>query len=249
MDGKNQETEIGGHNRNFRSTLWTVVLRAKDLSSPDRREALEKLIESYWKPVYFFIRRKGNDAESSKDLVQGFFTALLERNFLKHVERGRGKFRSFLLTALERFMADEFDKENAKKRGGGRSILSLDYELAESQLGARAASKETPDQIYNRDWTLRVLAQALQTLREEYSSQGHQDEFEAIRLHLAQGAQGGPSYAEVGQKLGLTEDQVRKRIYLGRKAYRDNILEVIRGYTESEEAAHEEINDLFSSLS
>lgn len=243
------ETEIGGPKRSFRSTLWTVVLKAKDLTSPDRKGALESLIKAYWKPLYLFIRRKGNDREASKDIAQGFFTALLEKNYLKHVERGRGKFRTFLLTALERYMADEYDKETAKKRGGGRTFLSLDFEQAESQLGARIASKEAADEIYNRDWTLRVLAQALKTVREEYASQGNESEFEAIRLHLAEGAQGALSYKEVGQKLGLTEDQVRKRIYLGRKAYRDSILEVIRGYTESEETAREELNDLFSSLS
>jgi len=107
------DTAIGGPKKEFQSTLWTVVLAAKDPASKDRRDALQKLIESYWKPVYLFIRRRGNDRETGKDLAQGFFTALLERNFLQYVQRDRGKFRTFLLTALEHFMADEHDRTPA----------------------------------------------------------------------------------------------------------------------------------------
>jgi RNA polymerase sigma-70 factor (ECF subfamily) len=110
MSAPDDDTAIGGAKRSFQSTLWTVVLAAKDPSSPDRREALQQLIETYWKPVYLFIRRRGNDREASKDLAQGFFTALLERQFLQYVQRDRGKFRTFLLTALEHFMADEHDR-------------------------------------------------------------------------------------------------------------------------------------------
>src|SRR5438045_2374386 len=97
-DGPHGDTSIGGAKRGFQSTLWTVVLTAKDPSSRDRRDALQQLIEAYWKPVYLFIRRRGNDREAAKDLAQGFFTALLDRNFLQYVDRGRGKFRTFLLT-------------------------------------------------------------------------------------------------------------------------------------------------------
>ncbi|HEV3029765.1 MAG TPA: sigma-70 family RNA polymerase sigma factor, partial [Planctomycetota bacterium] len=139
------DTGIGGARRAFQSTLWTVVLAAKDLSAPDRRQALQTLIQTYWKPVYLFIRRRGNDREVSKDLAQGFFTALLERNFLQYVQRDRGKFRTFLLTALEHFMADERDRAQALKRGGGRASLSLDFASAETEISRDPAAPDSLD--------------------------------------------------------------------------------------------------------
>lgn len=242
------ETGIGGGPHAFQSTLWTVVLTAKDPKAPDRRDALETLIRTYWKPVYFFVRRKGNDGESAKDLVQGFFTALLEKNFLQYVERDRGKFRTFLLTALEHFMADEFDRAKAQKRGGGQSPLPLDFVAAETEASRQPASDETPDRVFRREWAMRVMAQALQNVRDEFASSGRAVEFEALRLHLSYTGPQAPSYADVARTLGVSEGDVRNRIHRTRARYREAILEVIRSYTESEESAREELRDLFTAF-
>lgn len=236
---------MGGPNRAFASTLWSVVLSARDPGAPGRREALQTLIESYWKPVYFFIRRKGADAEAAKDLAQGFFAALLERNFLQYVRQDRGRFRTFLLTALEHFLADEHDRAQALKRGGGRQAFSLDFGGAEREMSGPA---DPPDRAFRRDWALRVLARGLEALRSSFERGGRLEEFEALRLHLAAGAEKPPSYADLAGRLGITEQDVANRIHRARGAYRETILEVIRAYSETEEDAREELRDLLTAF-
>lgn len=241
------ETTLGGPNRAFASTLWSVVLAAKDPESPGRREALQTLIEAYWKPVYFFVRRKGNDPEAAKDLTQGFFAALLERNFLQYVRQDRGRFRSFLLTALEHFLADEHDRAQALKRGGGKAPLSLDFGGAEREVGVPSAA-EPADRAFRRDWALRVLSQGLQKLRSSFEASGRGEEFEALRLHLAMGGEKPPSYADLARRLGLGEQDVANRIHRARAGYREAILEVIRAYSETEDDAREELRDLLTAF-
>jgi RNA polymerase sigma-70 factor (ECF subfamily) len=242
------DTSIGGANRAFQSTLWTVVLTAKDPAAPDRRQALQQLIETYWKPVYLFIRRRGNDREASKDLAQGFFTALLERNFLQYVARDRGRFRTFLLTALTHFLSDEHDRAQALKRGGGRPVFSLDFASAERELAGDPPAPGSPDRDFRRDWALKVMAQALHAVQTEFAASGRTEEFEALRLHLSFSAKEAPSYASVARTLGLSETDVRNRIHRIRSRFRDAILEVIRSYSESEEDAREELRDLMSAF-
>lgn len=244
------ETEIGGEGRAFPSTLWTQVLRAAEPDAPGRREALETLIRAYWKPVYFFARRRGRDAEAAKDVVQGFFAALLEKNYLQYVDRGRGRFRTFLLTAFSHFAADERDRERALKRGGGAAPLSLDFPRADTEFSREPAAPEVdPDLRYRRDWALQVLARALADLRAAYAAEGRDEEFEALRLHLSYGAEKTPSYAEVAARLGVAENDVRNRLHRARARYRESILDVIRGYTEGDAEAREELRDLLGAFS
>ena len=240
-----KETSIGGSNRAFASTLWSVVLAARDADAPGRRDALQKLIESYWKPVYYFIRRKGADAEAAKDLAQGFFAALLERNFLQYVRKDRGRFRTFLLTALEHFLADEHDRAQALKRGGGRAAFSLDFAGAEREM---EGPSDAPDRAFRRDWALRVLSRGLEALRASFDGAGRKEEFEALRLHLAIGAEKPPSYADLAARLGITEQDVANRVHRARAAYRESILELIRAYSETEEDARDELRELLSAF-
>jgi RNA polymerase sigma-70 factor (ECF subfamily) len=242
------ETEIGGEARAFRSTLWTLVLRAKEPTSPGRREALEELIGAYWKPVYFFLRRKGNDPDRTKDLVQGFFTALLEKNYLQYVDRGRGKFRTFLLTALDHYVADERDRDRAQKRGGGRSSVSLDFEKADTEYTREPAASDDPDRRFRRDWALKVMARALQTVRDEFASAGRLAEYDALRLHLSYAAEAPPTYEAVAATLGISVGDVRNRVHRTRARYKEAILAVIRSYTETDEEAKEELQDLMSAF-
>lgn len=244
------DTEIGGEGRGFQSTLWTLVLQARAPDAPGRREALEALIRAYWKPVYFFARRRGRDAESAKDLVQGFFAALIEKDYLRHVDRERGKFRTFLLTAFSHYAADERDRERAAKRGGGANPLSLDFARADTEFSREPASPELdPDRRYRRDWALQVMAKALGVLRDAFAEEGRREEFEALRLHLSYGAETPPSYADVAARLGMSEGDVRNRVHRARGRYRESILQVIRDYTGSEAEAQEELRDLLSAFS
>lgn len=241
------ETSIGGTGRSFQSTLWTLILRAKESDRTERRAALERLIGIYWKPVYFFVRRKGNPSETAKDLVQGFFTALIEKDYLQYVARGRGKFRTFLLTALDHFMADEWDRAHAQKRGGQAAALSLEFDRADGEL-LQDRSARSPDDGFRRDWALRVMGEALQAVRGEFARAGREAEFEMLRLHLSYGAGTPPTYVQVGERLGLSEDDVRTRIHRARRRYREAVLEVLRASTETEEEAREELRDLLAAL-
>lgn len=237
------ETDIGGSKRFFQSTYWSNVLRAQDVRSPDRREALEHLIRAYWKPLYLFLRRKGYDIEKSKDFTQGFFAAFLERDFLQYVDRDRGKFRTFLLRAFQHYLADEHDRATAQKRGGGAPVQSLDFEQAESRVSAQG----TPERVFERQWAIQVIERALQAMRREYETSGRAEEFEVLKLHLSAGE--SPTYAELACRLGIAVTDVTNRLHRVRTRYRELILAEIRSYTDTESEAEEEMRDLFSSFS
>ncbi len=236
---------MGGPAKGFPTTLWTTVLRIRDPGSAQRRLALETLIETYWKPVYYYLRRRGNDAETSKDLTQSFFTALLEREALQDVAEGRGRFRTFLLTLLRNFVADEFDRATALKRGGGAARLTLDFASAESDLPSEA----TPDAAFRRSWALRVLSEAWSSLRASYESGGRLEEFELFRDHLSFTGDPQISYDAMAKRLGLTESDIKNRLHAARARIADAIRDVVRSYTDTEEDAKEELRDLLGAFS
>jgi len=247
--GSDPTTLSGGSARSFGPTLWKIVLEAKDPASPRRRAALETLIETYWKPLYYFVRRRGNDSETSKDVTQGFFTALIEKNYLQNVDQAKGKFRTFLLTAIQHYLSDYHDRASAKKRGGGVGIFSLDYARAEDEGALQGAAKETPDDLFRTEWALEVLSQALRLLRKEYEAAGRLAEFESIRLHLQYGASAGARYTDLAAKLGISESDIRNRIHRARVRLREATLDVIRTYTQSESETEEELRDLLGAFS
>jgi len=154
----------------FETTHWSVVLRAQDKTSPACQQALETLCQTYWYPLYAFIRRSGYSPHDAQDLTQGFFMQLLEKDYLRVVESQKGRFRTFLLNALQWFLAHERAKVGAEKRGGGRTPLSLDVPLAEQlyQKDAAAASGG-PDQLYDRHWAMALLNEATARLQREYA--------------------------------------------------------------------------------
>ncbi|MBI2931136.1 MAG: sigma-70 family RNA polymerase sigma factor [Planctomycetes bacterium] len=248
MGAPYDETEIGGAQREFLPTLWTVVLRAKDASAPDRREALERLIQVYWKPLYFYIRKSGHDVEKAKDIIQAFFAEFLEKDFLKYVERDRGKFRTFLVTALKHYVADLHDRAQAQKRGGGKVVLSFNFAQAETEIRREPSTEETPDRIFQRQWALGLFKRALQTLRREFSDNGRLDEFDALKAYFTAGPEHAPSYADTTKASGISESDVRTKINRARRRYREIILEEIRAYTETDDDAREELRELFSAL-
>ncbi|HVR86208.1 MAG TPA: sigma factor-like helix-turn-helix DNA-binding protein [Planctomycetota bacterium] len=145
-------------------------------------------------------------------------------------------------------MADEHDRAQALKRGGGRSPLSLDFASAENEVGRDPAASDSLDRGFRRDWALKVMSQALQLVTREFSESDRAEEFEALRLHLSFTAREAPSYAEVAEKLGISEGDVRNRIHRTRARYKEAILEVIRSYTETDEDAREELQDLMAAF-
>jgi RNA polymerase sigma-70 factor (ECF subfamily) len=156
---REHETEMGGANVAFQPTLWTAILKAKDPDSPEHRASLERLLDAYWKPVYFFVRRRGHDVETAKDLTQSFFAAFLEKDFLKDVSREKGRFRSFVLAAVTHFLSNQYDRARAQKRGGGHNFVEAETEIA--------GSTRTPEQAFADQWALEVMTRATAKLRAE----------------------------------------------------------------------------------
>ena len=192
----------------FQTTLWSMVLSARDGDSSEAREALAALCATYWYPLYAFVRRKGHDAEAAEDLVQGFFTRLLEKGDLAGVQQEKGKFRSFLMAACSHFLANQADHERAKKRGGGRSPISIDRLAAEGRYGCEPAHTLTADRLFERQWTLALLDNVLKALTAEMTAAGKARQFEALRPALLGGAERAP-YGQIAADLGGSEEAAR----------------------------------------
>ncbi len=227
-----RETTMGGSKGRFRSTNWTLVLRARD------EKELGALVELYWKPCYFYIRRKGHDVEDAKDLTQGFFTDFLERDALARVTRSKGRFRSFLLACLEHYLSNEYDRRKAKKRAA--KLLSLDFDGAEN-LYAQSDAMD-PERAYRRQWAVGVIDRALRTLKEEMGPR-----FDALREYITAGQPG--SVREVAEKLSLTESNVKVIVHRARRRYRDLLRAEVGRTVETPGEAADELRELFAALS
>jgi len=230
------DTSMGGSKRGFQPTLWTVVLRAKDHS----REALEALIATYWKPVYIYIRRWGYPSEESKDLSQSFFADLLERDFLKGVSREKGRFRTFLLTVLKRYLINESERKRAQKQNGGKALLSLDYSRAERDFTIMPVTDETPERSFNRQWALEAMSRSLLALSREMEPAT----FELVKPHLA----GGPAYEETAKQLGISVVRLNNLIHRTRKRYRELLRLEVAGSLTDPKQADEEVRNLLDSV-
>jgi RNA polymerase sigma-70 factor (ECF subfamily) len=246
-----RETSIARGTRAFGSTQWTLVLRAKgeDPSAGTRvtqlrNEALGKLIEIYWKPLYYFVRRKGHSVDDAKDLVQAFFATFLEKDFLKSVDRQKGRFRTFLLVALEHFLANEYDKQRALKRGGGRKILSLDFEDAETRYSRDPAISDTPEKLYLKKWARVLVDQTMRELEREFDAKGKAALFKAIKPHLA----GGEDYERLSKQLGMTVSNVKITVHRARKRYGELLRKAVRQTVESDVEVDRELRELMDSL-
>src|SRR5437667_1925465 len=156
----------------FATTHWSVVVAAGQRESLHSVEALEVLCRQYWRPVYAFIRRRGHGPDDAQDLTQEFFARLLEKNFVKSADASKGRFRTFLLTAVSRFLINDRERAQAQKRGGGRALFSLDDARAEDGFRVEPADDATPETIYERRWAETVLEAVLARLRQEYEKVG-----------------------------------------------------------------------------
>ena len=204
--------------RRFPTTRWSVVVAAGDGVSPESRAALSALCEVYWAPVYAFVCRTGRSDDVARDLTQAFFARLLEKRDFRSARRDLGRFRTFLLTAVRHFLANQADHEHALKRGGGRVHLPLDAVAGEAgQAVVDPASGETPETIFERRWALTVLDQAVTRLTEESERAGKGRLFEALRPFLTGDTEA--SYAACAQALGLSESGVRVAVHRLRRQF------------------------------
>ena len=232
----------------FNTTSWTLVLAATSKPSEQSRTALSTLCQAYWRPVYAFIRRNGFDGEQARDLTQGFFTLLLEKDYLLDADRARGKFRSFLLTAVKHFLSNERDRANALKRGGGWTPISIDLPEAEAWHRPAATDKSTPESLFERRWAVSLLESVLSKLRAEFSASGKEEEFEKLSPFLNKDADTG-GYDAAAAEMGVSAGALRMSVHRMRKRYRHLMRAEIAETVSSPEEIDEEIRFLLSVLS
>ncbi len=223
------------------------MLAAGEHESPQAAEALEKLCRTYWYPLYAYVRRSGHSPEDAQDLTQAFFARLLARDSFAHVRSQKGKFRSFLLTALRHFLSDQWSQARAAKRGGGAEVLSLDALEAEGRYRLEPVERLDAEKIYERRWAMTLLEQALNQLRAESTATGKTKLFEALESLVA--GESDISCGEVAVKLGLSESAVKSTLHRLRERYRALVGEEI-AHTVAEPAEIEaEVRYLISVVS
>jgi len=201
----------------FTTTHWSVVLEAQT-ESPAAQEALEKLCQTYWRPIYGFVQRQGIGPEEAKDITQGFFADLLERRSLSAVRREKGRFRSYLLGALKHFLADERRRAVAIKRGKGERPIPLEELSSDQRSEIEPADPVTAEQIYERRWASTVLERVLGLLKNEYVAAGNAALFDSLK-QLLPDEPGAPSQADIAAQLGMTENAVRQAFHRFRQRY------------------------------
>jgi RNA polymerase sigma-70 factor (ECF subfamily) len=202
----------------FPTTHWSVVLEAGRDDSPQAGAALEQLCRVYWYPLYAYVRRRGHSAEDAQDLTQEYFLRLLQSPFLSRADRAKGKFRSFLLAALEHFLAKEWRRAHRQKRGSGRQLVSLDELPAEQRYRLEPPDELTAEMLYNQTWALTLLEGAMAALRQEWEAAGKGPLFEELQSTL-QGERPDRPYASVAARMGMGEGAVRMAAHRLRQRY------------------------------
>jgi len=231
----------------FATTHWSVVLSAQDKDSPRSVEALEMLCRAYWYPLYAYARRAGQTPADAEDLTQSFFARLLEKDYLKSAVREKGRFRTFLLMAMKRFVANEWDRQHAQKRGGFAPRVAIDQALAESRFAAEPSHTLQPDVLFDRQWAMTLLERTMAQLQEEYLVTGRATLFEYLQSCLAKEESGLP-YAEIAARLHLTEAAVKMAVHRLRVRYREILRGEIADTVSSPGEIEEELRHLFSTF-
>jgi RNA polymerase sigma factor (sigma-70 family) len=206
----------------FASTHWSVVLAAGQEESPSAAAALEKLCRTYWQPLYVYARRRGYSLEEAQDLTQSFFARFLEKKSFSLADPSRGRFRTFLLKALQHFLTDDWKRDHRLKRGGGQVEVPWDMHLADDQDAAALAETMTPERVYEERWAMTLLEQVLGSMREDYSKAGKSRLFEALRDFLW-GLEDSASYAQIAERLEMTEGAIRVAVHRLREHYRERL--------------------------
>ncbi|MGZ5568938.1 MAG: RNA polymerase sigma factor [Limisphaerales bacterium] len=231
----------------FVTTRWSVVLAAGRSDTTHSRDALARLCQTYWYPLYAYVRRRGHNADEAQDLTQEFFARLLEKHSIASADPGRGRFRSFILTALNNFLAQEWEKARAQKRGGGAELFSLDLARAEDRYDLEPAILETPDKDFDKKWALALLETVMLQLEHEYKTEGKSDVFNALKQTLA-GSRESQPYADLAKQLNTTEAAIKVTVHRLRKRYRELLQNEIANTVSSPEEIKEEMRHLFAAL-
>jgi RNA polymerase sigma factor (sigma-70 family) len=232
--------------RRFATTRWTLVLAAGDRGSDDAETALASLCETYWMPVYAFIRRSGHDVDAASDLTQAFFTRVLEKNFFARARRERGRFRTFLLSSVRNFLANERERARAAKRGGGRAPMSLNVDDGERTYQIELPDAVTPEHLYERRWALTAIAVAMRQVQERYARSNKAELFRRLKPYLAGQADG--SYADVAADLDMREGTVRVAVHRMRREFASALRRTIAETVEGPEDVEGELRHLLTAV-
>jgi RNA polymerase sigma factor (sigma-70 family) len=231
--------------RQFTSTHWSVVMAA-GRDDTQGKEAFGRLYRTYWRPLYFFVRRQGHSAADAQDLTQEFFARLLEKNGLGSADPAKGRFRSFLLTAMRHFLVNEWKRSSAQKRGGGLALISLDAGSAETHYEMEPVDNASPEKLFDREWAWTLLEEVLNRLKAEQERAGKLDQFNALRGCMI-GDQVIP-YRELASQLRTTEDALRMAVHRLRKRYGALLREEIARTVSNPQEIDAEIQHLMAAL-
>ena len=215
--------------------------------TPQSDHALEELCRSYWFPLYAYVRRRGHTKADAEDLTQAFFGRFLAKNYLEGLSAERGRFRAFLLAALKHFLANEWDKAQRQKRGGGVTHLSLDWQTADSKFQVAATNEPGPDQEFDREWALALLSKVIERLEAESIADGKAKLFEQLKVFLAAGKR-ETAQSEVAKSLGMEEGAVRVAVHRLRKRYRQLLRDEIANTLSDPAMVDEEMRALFGAF-
>jgi RNA polymerase sigma factor (sigma-70 family) len=232
---------------NFETTHWSLVILAGRGDSAEARDALDALCRTYWRPIHAYVRRQGYPPDVAQDLTQEFFTRLLASRDLAEVDRAKGRFRSFLLASLRHFLANDWDRTQALKRGGGVEHVPWDPEATVARGTPEPADTLTPERVFERQWALTVLDGALGRLQREYAADGKAALFDALKGTLV-GERPATHYRQIGADLGMSEGAVKVAAHRLRARYRDDVRSSIARTVETGAQVDEEIRQLFAAF-
>ena len=243
---------IHGQSDTFASTRWSVVLAAGESQADPEiaQAALAELCQTYWAPLYSFVRTRGYTVHDAQDLTQSFFAYLIEHKIYARADRQKGRFRSFLLASLKNFLADAFDRERTLKRGGGQNFLPLHEEQAKEaeSLFQTHSSASSEDRIFDRSWADALIAAGLERLSADYEGESKEKLFSELRIFLTSGADPPPTYAELAVRLGTTESTLRSHVTRLRARYREALRAEVRRTVDTEAQVDEELRELLRVL-
>lgn len=245
MDGSGQLSDARPSSADhFATTHWSLVLAAGDRRHAEADQALERLCRAYWPPLYAYVRRRVRDVHEAQDLTQAFFERLLEKQFLAQAQRERGRFRAFLITAFQHFLANEWDKARTQKRGGHVTHVVFDFDRYESVASA-TADEWTAERVYERQWAIALLQHVMDRLQREMERNGQARQFQILREFIG-GAPG--SYATPAAEMGMSEAAARMAASRLRSRYRELLREEICHTVSSSGEIEDEIRQLFAAV-
>jgi RNA polymerase sigma factor (sigma-70 family) len=235
------------HPKEFALTRWSVVVRAAETQAAGAEQALDELCRAYWYPLYAFVRRQGHAPADAQDLTQAFFAQFLAKKYLKRADPARGRFRTFLLACLRNFLANEWDRAHARKRGGDEPPISIDEREAESRYRHESVDTNSPDRLFERRWALTLIERVLDALQREYEQAGRGELFEQLKTTLSGDRKTLP-YGEIAAQLHMNEGAVKVAVHRLRKRYKALFRQEIAQTVERPEDIEEELRHVVAAL-